>query len=826
MSHVSIPKPAADKAAKADRTAAEQTSDPERGRQLLLTLSQAAQAVQRACSAGEINKIVSDELDRLGYRGAIFTLTDFVETVSEAAPEAVSAALPESLRPLAVQAAKLFGAQHTLHFPLFAGEAPFGILSITGSELSEADAPAFAAFASQVSIALDNLRVSEETRQRPQLLQRIAEQAVQIAFQAKLIDSALSAIVASDADFHLIAWNAAAESMYGWKAEEVMGRNALDVVQTEFPGAEKAQMLQIIADCGRYRGEATQVRKDGTRFPVEVSSTVLRDEQGRITSYVSVNRDITERKQADATLRESEDKFRHFFESSNVGKSITQVSGEIRVNRAFCEMLGYSLKELQGGKWQEITHPDDIELTQQQIDILISGEKDTVRFTKRYLKKDGSVIWADASTSLRRDEAGMPMYFMTALVDITERRRVEQKLEEERILLRTLIDNLPDLIYVKDLQGRKIISNIADWQASGGKTMEDILGKTDLETYPPELAEEYWAIDRRVMDSGISILNREEPGLDSQGNPVWILSSKVPLRDSQGRVIGLVGVGRDITELKRVAEEIRQLNAELEQRVEERTRELREAQEQIVRQEKLAVLGQLAGGVAHELRNPLGSISNAVYYLKLVQPEANEKIRQYHAIIENEVHNAVKIITDLLDFSRIKYVDREAVSVPELVRRVLERFPAPPSVEVLLDLPDDLPKVFADWCQMEQVLGNLIVNACQIMRKGGRLTISAGRQKPGAQLPVAAEDSATENAKKTTRSDQGTVAIAVKDSGEGILPENMAKLFEPLFTTKLKGIGLGLAVSKKLVEANGGRIVVESEPGKGSTFTVYLPVHE
>ena len=139
-----------------------------------------------------------------------------------------------------------------------------------------------------------------------------------------------------------------------------------------------------------------------------------------------------------------------------------------------------------------------------------------------------------------------------------QRKQMEEKLKEERMLLRTLIDNLPDVIYVKDVQGRKIISNLADWQASGGKTMEDVVGKTDFELYPTEMAEGFWAIDKQVIDSGEAVINLEEPGFDSQGHPVWVLTSKVPLHDSQGNVIGLVGVGRDITERKRTEEALRQ----------------------------------------------------------------------------------------------------------------------------------------------------------------------------------------------------------------------------------------------------------------------------
>jgi len=271
------------------------------------------------------------------------------------------------------------------------------------------------------------------------------------------------------------------------------------------------------------------------------------------------------------------------------------------------------------------------------------------------------------------------------------------------------------------------------------------------------------------------------------------------------KIEGVLGAVADILagiiERKRAGQQLAQYSEHLEEMVKERTRELLEAQERLVRQEKLAVLGQLAGSVGHELRNPLGVISNAAYYLKLIQPDADTKVKEYLNMVEKETITANKIITDLLDFTRIKSVEREPVAVSELVRQTLERFPVPSPVEVVLEIPADLPPVYADPRQMTQVLGNLTVNACQAIPSGGKLTITAHRQEQ-------------------------KVAIAVKDNGVGIPPENMSKLFEPLFTTKFKGIGLGLAVSKKLAEANGGHIEVESEPGQGTTFSVYLPVYQ
>lgn len=171
-----------------------------------------------------------------------------------------------------------------------------------------------------------------------------------------------------------------------------------------------------------------------------IENQIIWEEKPAIMSFI---RDISEKKQIEETLRISEDKFKYIFDNSLIGKSITSPTGEIHVNKAFCNMLGYSMKELQNYKWQDITHPEDIETNQEKIASLLSGEKDSTRFIKRYIHKNGAVIWADVSTSIRRDKKGIPLYFMTVIIDITERKHAEEEIKklnaglEKKVIERT-----------------------------------------------------------------------------------------------------------------------------------------------------------------------------------------------------------------------------------------------------------------------------------------------------------------------------------------------------------------------------------------------------
>ncbi len=249
------------------------------------------------------------------------------------------------------------------------------------------------------------------------------------------------------------------------------------------------------------------------------------------------------------SLKDSELRYRRLFEAAQDGILILDAeTGMIDdANPYLIKMLGYSRAEFIKKKLWEVGAFKDIDASQVAFETL--QENEYIRYEDLPLKtKDGQLIQVEFVSNVY--QVGDKKVIQCNIRNVTERKRAEERLEEERLLLRTLIDNLPDRIYVKDAQGRKILSNMADWQASGGKTMEDVIGKTDFDIYPPELAENFWAIDKTVIDSGISIINREEPGLDSQGNPVWILSSKVPLHDHQGKILGLVGIGRDITEHK------------------------------------------------------------------------------------------------------------------------------------------------------------------------------------------------------------------------------------------------------------------------------------
>lgn len=284
---------------------------------------------------------------------------------------------------------------------------------------------------------------------------------------------------------------------------------------------------------------------------------------------------------------------------------------------------------------------------------------------------------------------------------------------------------------------------------------------------------------------------------------------QIQLRDKKLR--------EEIEERRRAEDEVRRLNNELEWTVEERTGQLLEAQEELVRKEKLAILGQLSGSVGHELRNPLGVMNNAIYFLKTIMTDADDTIKEYLDIIKHEIDSSQRIITDLLDFARTKKPHISTFSVNELIRTSLKRCPFPENILFQDELPDNLPDMKADPIQMGQVFQNLIANASQSMPEGGVLRISA-RSVSGSGFNFQGPDE--KNMKPATE----FIEIRVADTGVGISPENIKKLFQPLFTTKARGIGLGLTVCKNLTEANGGRIAVESVLGKGTTFTMILPV--
>lgn len=326
------------------------------------------------------------------------------------------------------------------------------------------------------------------------------------------------------------------------------------------------------------------------------------------------------------------------------------------------------------------------------------------------------------------------------------------------------------------------------------KSEEDILGKKCYEVFFGMNASCEGCPLKKSLETGkVESLDRFEEDL---GKHFSLKCS--PVFTEKGEIVRFVELIQDITEIKEAEERLETYSEKLEEMVKERTKELKDTQEQLVRKERLVVLGQLAGGVGHELRNPLGVISNAVYYLKMVQPEADDTIREYLETISQEVNNSKEIISDLLDLSRTKPAERERIDVSDLINQVLDRHSPPDEVEVTTEIASDLPSMYVDSRQIGQVLSNLITNGYQAMTEGGELTIMAKAQKD-------------------------KIFVSITDTGCGISKENMEKLFEPLFTTKAKGIGLGLALSNNLIWANGGKIEVESEEGKGSTFTVILP---
>ena len=582
----------------------------------------------------------------------------------------------------------------------------------------------------------------------------------------------------------------------GYTYEELMQMRVSDVNPRATP-ERWSQIWQDIKEKKSIEIRSVHRRKDGSEFPVELTSTYVKFGEEEYCNGFA--KDITERLQADEVLIRTNEQLSLAQRSAGAGLwDWDMPTGKLDWSLELFRLFGLEPGETNAtfDVWRSLLHPDDRQMAEERINEAIRDHKPLLN-EYRIVMPSGQIRWINALGDTQYAEEGKPVRMSGICIDITERKRTEDALRESEKRFATIFRANPAAIAMTRLEDGHLVDVNAAWQRLTGYMHTEVVGHNPLELHLWANPEQRERLVEMVEERGRA---NGEIQLRCKSGEICDLLMSAELIELNGRRY-LLTMAQDITDRKQAEKKIRELNTELEERVEARTGELREVQEKLIRQEKLAVLGQLAGGVGHELRNPLAVINNALYYLNLVGASDGEKLKEYLGIIQAETHNAEKIINDLLDFSRIKSVDVEPVSASELVERVLERYPAPKTVQVTPDIPQDLPMLYADRRQMEQVLGNLVINACQAMSTGGELTITA-------------------------RQEQGMIAIAVKDTGVGISPENMKRLFEPLFTTKAKGIGLGLAVSQKLAEANGGRIEVESEPGVGSTFTLVLPLNK
>jgi PAS domain S-box-containing protein len=399
---------------------------------------------------------------------------------------------------------------------------------------------------------------------------------------------------------------------------------------------------------------------------------------------------------------------------------------------------------------------------------------------------------------------------------VQQRKHQEEALMYERKLLRMVIDNLPDAIYTKDRQFRKTLANIADVRNMNALSEAEVLGKDDFACHPKELAERFLIDDKEVIEHGKSIINREEFVFE-HGVKKWLLTSKIPLRDDNGVVIGLLGIGRDITENKNAELKLKEYYDKLEALVEERTSELVKKTEELEKAKNEAesadrLKSAFLATMSHELRTPLNSIIGFTGILKQGRPgPLNDEQHRQLGLVQNSARHLLALINEVLDLSKIEAgqlkLNEETFKIRDLVDQVIElnfTLADQKNLKLNYSVDESLDGIHTDRQRLMQVLVNLVNNAVKFTETGS--------------VSLTAEKS------------DDKVLFRITDTGIGIEPDKIEILFRPFIqidsgtTRKHEGTGLGLSICKRLVTMMGGKIGVESEYGKGSTFWIKMPI--
>lgn len=603
---------------------------------------------------------------------------------------------------------------------------------------------------------------------------------------AAIVQSSDEAIIATSPDGRIMAWNPAAERLYGWTAAEAIGQP----IGFHVPTDRNEEMTAAFQRA--FRGERTapfetvRLRKDGTHVEVAVTMSPIRDAAGRILGGAKIARDITGRKKTEEALRESEKRFQAFMDHCPALAWIKDENGTITfVNRAVREI--YPIAGGNIGRTDEDFFPPEVAArirAEDQAALAAGAPQDSLNCVAQV---GGPERWWRTVRFPMRDAAGRRLLGGFA-IDVTRMVLAEQALRLRDHVIQSMTVGV--LITDPNQHDNPIIYANAGFERLTGYTATEVLGRNSRFLLGPKTDPQAVAEIRAAVKDGrpcsVELLNYRRNGSD-----FWSSVVVSPVRNEEGRLTHFIGVLTDITTWRKLEEQFRHA-------------------------QKMEAIGQLAGGVAHDFNNLL-VIINGYSELLLQALPANDPSRR----LLNEIHKAGErsagLTRQLLAFSRMQVLAPRVLNLNEVVADTNKMLRRLIGEDIHLDtiLAPDLWAVRADPGQIEQVLMNLAVNARDAMPCGGRLTIATRNVEVGVDRLDPHLDGISGR----------YVLLSVMDTGCGIAPDVLPRIFEPFFTTKEigKGTGLGLATVYGIIKQSGGHIAVESEPGVGTIFKLYLP---
>ena len=605
----------------------------------------------------------------------------------------------------------------------------------------------------------------------------------------KIAEMGDDGIVVFDHAFKIVFANQMASEIIGMTKEDMIGRNFFSVIGKEDKEFLEGTVIRGVGIGEKLCTEMSILTSQGHVKDAEVCIALAKSDTGEVKTYAYI-RDITERKKFERDLKGSEEKLRNLFERVRHGLFISSKEGKfLDCNQALLDMLGYSAKE----EFLEIdiardlyVNPEDRKVFQERIEEDGYAKDMEVEFKK---KKNEERITVLLTGHPIKNEKGEVVGYQGINLDISERKRIENELREANQFFMNLIESSVDGIIAADMKGNIFIFNKGA-EALTGYAAEEVISKLHItKIYPAGVAKEIMKKLRSTEYGGVGkFIPTQLNVLNKFGEEIPIQLSAVLIYNGTAQEMASVGIFTDLRPRLKIE------------------KKLQETHLQLVSSEKMASLGKLAAGIAHEINNPLGGI--LIYSSLMMEDLSGEDPRRGDlARIVQEAGRCKEIVKSLLEFARQTEPKMEPTDINRaindglffLVNQALFH-----NIQIVKRLDSFLPFVQGNASQLNQVFMNIIVNAAEAMHGSGTLTITTSPSP-----------------------DRKTIFVEFTDTGEGIPEENFTRIFDPFFTTKEvgKGTGLGLATSYGIIEDHGGKISVKSKVGEGTTFKIELPVH-